>query len=168
MEYSSLPPISDQEEEEGLTFLQRYHIDPARFEQQGRSFSFMVRKHMCPESVAKVGQQVEVRVPVEDPRTKRVKFETRRARYGDDPVAVIEECCSKTAQYRNPELPLKEVLNRLLLADGNRPKTVLELYEEVVEWIGRGGGRVITPAVVQRLLGQDDIYGFAAIPQENP
>lgn len=145
----------------------RYRIDPASYQTQGRSLTLLLQERMCEESRARLGEPVEKRVPVEDTKTRRVKFEKRTTLSGADPIAEIAECCSKTPAYRDSQLPLKEVLYRLLLAGDNKPKSTQELYEEVVEWVGYGDGRVINPGVLQRLLEHDDYYGFAAVPGES-
>ena len=123
--------------------LPRYRVDLERYERQGRSLVGFLRERMCAESRAKLGQAEESRVPVPEPRGKAVRFTRRPGRYGEDPAAVIHECCSKKPEFRNPRLPLKEVLYRLLLMDGNRPKTAEELRAETSEWVGfdYGGGR---------------------------
>lgn len=144
----------------------RYHLRLSQFEAQGRSFAYLARQRMCSQSQARLGEEVEVRVPVARPRSRQVTFESKTARYGDDPIAVIQECCAKTSEYRDRQLGLKEVLFRLLLADGNRPKTAEELYSEVMEWVSFSDGRVITPQTIQRLLERDDFYCFAPVPEE--
>ncbi|MBI2888165.1 MAG: hypothetical protein HYY02_13305 [Chloroflexi bacterium] len=143
----------------------RYHIQLSLFEAQGRSFAYLARQRMCPQSLARLGEEVEVRVPVAQPRSRKVTFQSKAARYGDDPIAVIQECCAKTSEYRERQLGLKEILFRLLLADGNRPKTAEELYGEVMEWVSFSDGRVITPQAIQRLLERDDFYCFAPVPE---
>lgn len=158
MALSSLPAI---DEEDGEIFLSRYHIDPERYAAQGRSFAFMVKERMCKESKAQLGRPVEVRQPVRDPGTKKVRFELRTGTFGEDPVAVIAECCSKTPEFKHPDLPLKEIMSRILLAVGNQPRSVMELYEETLDWVGRADGRVINPEVILRLLASDEYYGFA-------
>ena len=145
----------------------RYHIQLSQFQDQGRSFSFMARQRMCKQSLAKLGEEVEQRIPVDVPKTKKVRFETRTSRYGDDPIAVIQECCSQTSNYRAPQLPIKEVLFRILLAGGNQPATAEELCNGVLEWVGFSDGRVITPENIQRLLDRDDYYGFARVADDN-
>ena len=149
------------DEDSGLDLLTKYYVDPSVYDRTGRSFAFAVRSKMCAESRAKIGEMVETRVPVKDGKSKRVKFNTQEMRYGDDPIAVIQECCSLTASYRNTELPLKEILFRILLADGNEPKSIMELYQEAQDWVGRSDGRLINPRVIHSILDEDAHYGFA-------
>ena len=144
-----------------------YHIQLSQFQDQGRSFSFLMRQRMCKQSLAKLGEEIEQRIPVEDAKTKKVRFETRTSRYGDDPIAVIQECCSQTSHFRAPQLPLKEILFRILLAGGNQPKTAEKICNEVLEWIGFSDGRVITPESIQRLLERDDYYGFVRVASDD-
>ena len=162
---ASDPDIRKPEEPERL-IPPSYRIDPAWYEQQGRSLSLLLTQRMCKDSLAKLGERREVRVPVEEPSTQRVRFKRKTSTFGDDPLAIIQECCSKTDDYRDPRLPIKELLCRLLLAGGNRPQTVEELYEGLKAWVGIGDTRVIFPEVIQRLMERDDYYGFAQVPEE--
>ena len=157
----ALDQLTGIEEDDGAIFLTRYRIDPERYTAMGRSFTFMVREHMCKESRSQLGKPVEIRQPVKDPGSKKVRFELRTGTFGEDPVAVVAECCSRTPEFKNPDLPVKEIISRILLAAGNEPRSVMELYEEALDWVGRADGRVINPATILRLLDSDEYYGFA-------
>lgn len=151
-------------EDDGEVMLTKFCIDPGLYATQGRSFAFMVKQLMCRDSRAQLGKPSEARKPVQDSKSRRVRFETTPRAYGDDPVAVIAECCSKLPEYREGDLPLKEILNRILLAGGNAPRSVMEIYQETLDWVGRGDGRVINPGVILRLLESDEYYGFTRVP----
>jgi len=92
---ASDPDIRKPEEPE-LLIPPSYRIDPAWYEQQGRSLSLLLTQRMCKDSLAKLGERREVRVPVEEPSTQRVRFKRKTSTFGDDPLAIIQECCSKT------------------------------------------------------------------------
>ena len=115
----ALDQLTGIEEDDGAIFLTRYRIDPERYTAMGRSFTFMVREHMCKESRSQLGKPVEIRQPVKDPGSKKVRFELRTGTFGEDPVAVVAECCSRTPEFKNPDLPVKEIISRILLAAGN-------------------------------------------------
>lgn len=140
-------------------------IDPDQYQADGRSFVAVLMERMCSKSRAEWGEVREARVPVEE-AGGGVRFETRASRVGDHPEAEIASCCSRTPEYRDPQLPLKEMLFRVLLAGGNRPRSLEDLHEEVLAWTGIGDGRVITERVIHRLMERDAYYSFA--PTEEP
>jgi hypothetical protein len=160
----NLDLIGMTREDDGEVMLTKFCINPELYTAQGRSFAFMVQQLMCRESRAQLGKPSEARKPVQDTKSRRVRFPTAPGAYGDDPVAVIAECCSKLPEYREGDLPLKEIVNRILLAGANAPRSVMEIYQETLDWVGRGDGRVINPGVILRLLDSDEYYGFTRAP----
>ena len=156
-----------EREEDGEVMLTQFCIDPEVYTSQGRSFTFMVKQLMCRESRQQVGQPSAARKPVQDNKSRKVRFEARSSPLADDPVAVLAECCSKLPEYRTGDLPLKEIVNRILLAGGNEPRSVMEIYQETIDWVGRGDGRAINPGVILRLLETDAYYGFTRAATES-
>ncbi|MBI4496571.1 MAG: hypothetical protein HY689_01570 [Chloroflexi bacterium] len=157
--------MAQQPEREETAAVQHYAIAPEWFPAHQRDFPATVQSRMCPSCQARLGTEVEERVPSSD-AAGRVVFESRRVRYGADPVAVVAEHCATQPAYRNVRLPLMEIIFRLLLANRNRPMTVEEITQQVMEWVRPGDGRIITPLVIERLLQADDFYGIR--PVEEP
>lgn len=141
---------------------EEYRIDPGWYEQAGLSWDFAVRERLCPQARSAEGGS-------EGRRSVRagaggLRFQRGTGRdYSANPLAAIQDLCADSPEYRDPSLPLKEIIFRLLLAGGNQPQSVLALYDGVMEWVKGGDGRVITPEVVQRLLASDRDYGFSRV-----
>jgi len=140
-----------------------YRIDPTAYEKQGRSFLFALQQRMSAESLKKLGEEDEKQVPVEDAKSGRVRFRRQKADVSNDPIALIEEFCSKTPAYNDSRLPLKEILFRILLAGGNQPKSLAQVYQEVRAWVSISDTRVITPEALSRIMEHDDYYGFSRV-----
>jgi len=139
---------------------EEYAIDPTWYERAGLSWDLALKDRLCAD--ARSGD-----APSGTRRAVRgsgggVRFHRQAGKdYSSDPIAAIKDLCADAADYRDPALPLKEIVFRLLLAGGNQPATVLSLYDSVMEWVKGGDGRVITPEVVQRILSNDRDYGFS-------
>lgn len=143
----------------------KYSINFDSYPAKNRSRNIFLRDRMCAESKGTVSvAPAPARAQAEGGSGGRVRFNTRRGRAGaagDDPISTIQGCCSKKPEYRDPHLPAKEVLFRLLLAEGNRPMTAEELRAAVATWTGYEYGGGLTAEGVQQLLEGDDYYGFA-------
>jgi hypothetical protein len=139
----------------------RYFIDFDSYPQKNRSRDVLLRDRMCEESRSRLGEQVRTRGAVAEAEGGKVKFNTKGGRYGEDPIALIKECCAGKPEYRDPRLPLKEVIFRLLLANGNVPMTVEELRAAASEWTGFEYGGGITSEAVLQIMEVDALYGFA-------
>ena len=81
--------------------------------------------------------------------------------YANDPMAVIQDYCADSAEFRDPALPLKEIMFRLLLLRGNEPMNVEEFYaavpEKRIEGIRVTGSR---SRMIAKILG---IYFFRCV-----
>lgn len=139
----------------------RFFIDTQWYEVNGRSFRAMAQGRFCPECQAKVGQVTEERIPTVDRKSNRVVYETREVRYGDQPMAVIRNCCSKQRNYITPDTPVIEAVFRVFLANGNQPVTVERLREQLSDWISlRDRPHGYAPELLERLIRQDRRYGL--------
>lgn len=145
----------------------KYSINFDGYPGKNRSRDIFLRDRMCAESRGGGGvapAPARGKAEAEEGAGGRVRFNTRRgkagAATGDDPIATIQECCSKKPEYRDPHLPAKEVLFRLLLAEGNRPMTAEELRAATATWTGYEYGGGLTTEAVEQLLEGDEYYGF--------
>ncbi len=145
-----------------------YFINFDGYAAKKRSRDAFLRDRMCMESRTQMGSLASPQAQVEEAPSGRgrVRFATRRGRAGGDPVTIIQECCSRKPEYRDPHLPLKEVLFRILLAEGNRPMTAEELRVAASEWTGYEYGGVINAEAVQQLMENDEYYGFKSGPSK--
>lgn len=145
----------------------KYYINFDGYSAINRSRDIFLRDRMCAESKGTVSVAAfSARAQAEEGTGGRVRFNTRRGRAsggaaGDDPISTIQQCCSKKSEYRDPHLPAKEVLFRLLLAEGNHPMTTEELRAAVATWTGYEYGGGISAEGIAQLLEGDEYYGFA-------
>lgn len=145
----------------------KYFIDENWYRQRRRSFLAVAQARFCPACRERIGELTQERVPVADPQTGRVVFELQTVRYGDKPIHVIANCCSKSGDYITPETPVMEALFRLFLANGNQPADVDTLREKLEEYIHlycKPHG--YAPELLERLIAADDFYGIREFAPE--
>lgn len=153
---------TETNEEEGPT--PPYHIGSAWYQEQGKSLLFTLRERLCKESRDKL--QLQIALNASPPQGSR-RSSSRAAGGTLSEEMLFQEikgCCSKTPQFQDARLGVVEILFRIFLTVGNRPKTVSDLSEAVREWVGPDDGRVITEEVIQRLFKTDKFYGFVLSP----
>ncbi len=142
---------------------QRYWIDPALYLQRGQSFEFALRERLCANS--REGIKVQIALNASPPQSSRKTSSSSGANVSpvDAMIREIRECCSKLPEFEEGRKGMSEVLFRVILANGNRPKTATQLYESTLERLGPADGRSVTVEMLERLLSADKTYGFAAI-----
>ena len=162
--HSNVEPILEEPMTQPAATPGRYHIDLEWYRKVDRSFTSMAEGRMCGSCRAKLGAEVETRVPVLDAKGTKVVFETRHVAYGSNPVTVIRDCCNESKGYITANMPLMEIAFRILLANGNQPLTVEEIAQQMTEHITyAGGSRTVSPESLARMLKNDDYYGFSII-----
>lgn len=154
----------DAEDQEGASSSKtRYYIDPDWHQRKSRSFRVLLETRLCAGCQDRLGTEVEERVTTVRKKGAVVQ-EARMSPFPSNPIAQIRDCCSKTKDYVRPNMPLREAIFRVILANGNQPLDLEEICQQL-EWMGYGErARFISPATIQRLLETDDFYGFAAAP----
>ena len=141
----------------------RYFIDFQWYEENNRSFSAFVQSRLCFSCQSKLETEVERSIPVETSDGK-VVFETRRATYGDDLLAVIRDCCSQARDFIHPNLPVMEIVFRIFLANRNQPLTLEEIEERLGEKLAAADRpRTLSPEILQRMLDNDGYYGLRRV-----
>jgi hypothetical protein len=139
----------------------RYYIDIGWYDQHDRSFRAVAQGRFCQSCLGKIGTVTEERVPTVDKKTNRVVYETREIRYGENPMAVIRQCCSKQRNYITPETPLLEAVFRVFLANGNQPATLERIREQLGDWISlRDRPHNYAGELIERLIANDHRYGL--------
>jgi len=139
----------------------KYYIDREWYDRVGKSFSLLVSGRMCVSCQRKLGTEQEERVPAYDEKTGRVTFEVRRTTYGENPLAVIQDCCSRAPDFITPGMPIKEMLFRILLAAGNEPLELDEIKRRLDAHLGPQRTPPNTsPEALKRLLEKDTFYGI--------
>ncbi|OGO04721.1 MAG: hypothetical protein A2Y60_03085 [Chloroflexi bacterium RBG_13_54_9] len=107
---------------------------------------------------------MERSTPIETGNGK-VVFETRRVVYGDDPLALIRDCCSQASDFITPNLPVMEIVFRIFLANGNEPLTLEEIEERLEEKLAVADRlRTVPLETLQRMLDNDGYYGLRRLP----
>lgn len=123
-----------------------YRIDPAQARRLGRS----------PE------QLISSRLPAGSPSA------AKPARQLPNPAALIEEARrfhELDEEYIRPEMPIKEIVFRTLLARGNQPMGLQELAQELNDrWATPLRPLALSPQRLQAALDGDAYYGFAPAP----
>jgi hypothetical protein len=127
-----------------------YVIDPSRAESLHRSLAALLASRRCSSCRERLqGQEETISV--------------------EEHLSQIEECCSKQEGFIRPEMPMQEILFRILLAGGNSPVPLSHLHHEVTEtWYTPTNPRGISAASLKRVLDSDSFYGFKVVQPASP
>ncbi|UCC60653.1 MAG: hypothetical protein JSW38_04780 [Dehalococcoidia bacterium] len=116
----------------------KYSIDLSWYREQERSFILLATSRLCPSSQKK-----------KIPKTDTAIFNT------------MKQCCSKSEDFINPELPLAECIFRLFLANGNRPLSLQQIQARLQQSMSDiSGSRDLSIPKLQRILDSDRFYGL--------
>jgi hypothetical protein len=103
----------------------KFHIDFSWWDKKNRDIRVFMLEHLCDGCRDDVGSLSEVKlIDMIDPETAEV---TRV----DAIWEAIRACCGEKPGYISPDTPLLDSIFRLFLANGNRPLSVVELYEHL-------------------------------------
>ncbi len=103
----------------------KFHIDFAWWERQNRSPRIHMLEYLCAECRESLGAQTQaVMIDMVDPETAEV---TRV----DSVWEAIRACCSTKPGYVSEDTPVLDSIFRLFLANGNKPLSAQELYEQL-------------------------------------
>ncbi len=152
-----------------VNYKPRYYVDIDWHQRHGRSFRAIMESRLCLSCKARLGTEVEERIATVRGKGQ-IAHEVRSVPFPANLVAQVRDCCSKSRDYIRPNMPLREALFRVILANGNQPLDAEEICQQL-EWMGYGErARFISPASIQRLLEYDTFYGFVTAPvlQEAP
>jgi hypothetical protein len=120
----------------------RYFIDLEWYQQQERCFSTLAASRLCPTSRKK----------------EKTKSEAALLR-------IIKQCCSKRDGFITPNMPLLEMIFRLLLANGNQPLELGEMQEQLKKWLGdTSNAPDLSIPKLKRMLDNDRYYGLRPAP----
>ncbi|MBI3964279.1 MAG: hypothetical protein HY329_01485 [Chloroflexi bacterium] len=149
---------------EVTTTERRYAIDLDWYERRGRSFRAMAETRYCGACRGKIGSSATEQQPTIDPETGRAVFDDREQAFGDDPFAVIRQCCSLSRDYITADTPVLEAVFRVFLANGNQPSTLKSVQEQLEQWIplySRPHGYAVP--FLERMLASDTLYGVRPV-----
>jgi len=131
------------QEQDTVEMLPRYFIDMKWYREQGRSFAILATSRLCPASRKKEKSKSEATL-----------------------LRTIKQCCSKREGYITPNMPLIEMVFRLLLANGNQPLELEQIQEQLQQRLGDfGGTRDVFIPKLKRILDSDRYYGLKPVPE---
>jgi hypothetical protein len=120
----------------------RYFIDLDWYQQQERSFATLAASRLCPTSRKK----------------EKTKSEAALLR-------TIKQCCSKRDGFITPNMPLLEMVFRLLLANGNQPLELGQMQEQLQKWLSdTSNAPDLSVPKLKRILDNDRYYGLRPAP----
>jgi len=154
--------LMDERDGADLEDEERFFVDANWYDDNDLAFNDLLQSRMCPQCLGRLGEETEERFPVADRRTGRVTYEVRTVKYGSRPIAVIRDCCSRKAGYITPEMPILEVVFRILLANANQPMTLDYIRDQLREWCPTGRCQwLLMPAdVLRQVIVGDRHYGL--------
>jgi hypothetical protein len=122
---------------------ERWFIDFKWLEKNNRSFLVLARGALCPQC----------REQMEEKKEKLA---------ADELLAHIQDCCSQSPEFITESSPLLESVFRLFLANGNQPLELEEMSKQLAKRRG-GAPKVVSVAVLARLLGNERFYGLRQV-----
>ena len=137
--------LESQNPEDVLERDPSYVIDPSKTEGLHRSLSALLAGRRCAECQERLQ-------------------ETGDTTSIEEHVKKIGGCCSKQDGFIRPEMPMQEIIFRVLLSGGNKPAKLSHVHHEVTEtWYSPMNPRSISAANLKRVLDDDDYYGFKEV-----
>ena len=123
----------------------RYFIDLQWFEQARRSFAMLARSRLCPSC----------------------RDQHSAVTADSELLATFRDCCSKQEGFLNADLPLHELIFRLLLSSGNEPLQLQEMATRLKELLLEAGNtRDISLPRLRRIIAVDQFSGLCPFPEE--
>ena len=119
---------------------QRWCIDLDWYQKNNCSLFLLAQSCLCPRC------------------QKRLKRETEATEL----IQAITSCCSKSADFITPSMPILASIFRLFLANGNQPLDLEELASKLSE--RRGNTYANSPEALYRILKSDRHYGLRVVP----
>jgi hypothetical protein len=132
-----------------------YIIDPEWYAQRNVGLAYTVRLRRCADCA-------ESGFPPKGTTKRRSRKGAPDADLSwDVEMQSIGACCSAKAGYLTAETSILEAVFRLLLQNGNQPRSVQQLYEDIKEsWAGREYLRNTNAVSLGRMLERQHSYGI--------
>ncbi len=119
-----------------------YVIDPKMAEAQQRDMSTLLLSRRCPDCVDRVMNEKK-------PPTVRKQ------------IRDMSRCCAQGDDFISPNLPLKEIVFRLLLKNSNKATSLRDLHWDVTEeYAAPTHPMNLSMEVMKRILDSDNFYCF--------
>jgi len=118
------------------------HLD--RHKQRGRSFLTFARSRLC-----------------------SLSHDAKATKSDANLINTFKQCCSKQDEFFPPNIPLRELIFRILLASGNQPATIEQLFDKVQYQLRNSGNmRNVTMDKLIRIVENDNYYGIGPVKNE--
>jgi hypothetical protein len=109
----------------GATVNTKFHIDFSWWEKQNKDIHVFMHDLLCPEcQSALTSSDVTATVDMVDPDTAEV-------RQVDAMWEAIQSCCGLKPDFVPLDAPILDSIFRILLANGNKPLSALELHDRL-------------------------------------
>ena len=123
----------------------KYSIDIKGFEAAGKSFPYAVYTRMSERGMAQLGGSAD-----QMPESFGTPSEMMK---------IVGSICAKEPDYMLPGTPISEAVFRLLIANGNRPMTLLDIQTGLASaWASVIYLKNLSDEVVQRMLDSANEY----------
>ena len=123
----------------------RYSIDIKAYDASGRSFQYAVYTRMSERGMAQLGGTT-----TDLPKSFGTPSEIMK---------IVASICSKEPDYLLPGTPISEAVFRLLIANGNRPMTLMDVQTGLASaWASVIYLKNLSDEVVQRMLDMPNEY----------
>lgn len=123
----------------------KYTIDIKAFEAAGKSFPYAVYTRMSERGMAQLGGSAD-----QMPESFGTPSEMMK---------IVGSICSKESDYMLPGTPISEAVFRLLIANGNRPMTLVDIQTGLASaWASVIYLKNLSDDVVQRMLDSPNEY----------
>lgn len=128
----------------------KYSIDIKGFEASGRSFPYAVYTRMSERGMAQLGGTT-----TEFPK----EFGTP-----SEMMKIVGSICSKEPDYLLPGTPISEAVFRLLIANNNRPMSLMDIQSGLASaWASVIYLKNLSDEVVQRMLDTPNEYSIRRV-----
>ena len=125
-----------------------YVIDEEMAEEEGRTLETLLLSRRCSSCRAQMGEKKSI-----TPAKKQ--------------MGEIAKCCAKVEDFLSPGMPLRELVFRLLLKGGNKPKSINDLHYALTEDLAWPTHPMnISVDALKRILDLDEYYSFKEVIKE--
>ncbi len=143
-------PVQEQteelEEEPEIEVIRKdYCIHVDAYDEQQRSFRTFASTRLCSLS--------------HDAKSKKTETSL---------LNTFKQCCSKQDEFYPSNIPIREMIFRILLANGNQPLNLDQLNEKIQYQLNSGNNpRYITIESLQRIVEKDRYYCIGPVPDSD-
>ena len=125
-----------------------YAIDVTKEAEESRALGVLLLSHRCPSCKEKLGK-------------------VKKTPPNQEQIAKIAEWCSKQEGFIRPQMPIQEIIFRIILSEGNKPTKLSHLLSLLTEeWATPMNPKSIDSEDLRKILASDNYYGFRELVDE--